>query len=152
MEYNMNKGMLLVAVGCGRLPGILDIVKKHSFVVFGTMDESPVEKSTLIKDSPVYFYETGWIVPRRVVAVGKLKKIWLGIQQDISAEEFADAFEEYFGSSPTEVLNAIDMSFEYNVYNNAYFSAGDIELINDVTLDKLIEEKGLYRAPNVVVS
>lgn len=55
--------MLLVAVGCGRLPGILDIVKSQSFVVFGTMDEKPLthfsEKSDREMDSPVYFYETG---------------------------------------------------------------------------------------------
>ena len=60
----MNKGMLLVAIGCGRLPGIIDIVKKHSFVVFGSMDDLPLSHFTdyadsNITDTKVYFYETG---------------------------------------------------------------------------------------------
>ena len=57
--------MLLVALGCGRLPEILDITAKHSFVVFGTMDgkvfvdlnERVVGSTT--SSLPVYFYETG---------------------------------------------------------------------------------------------
>lgn len=51
--------MLLVAIGCGRIPGILDIVNKHSFVVFGTMEGSPLECNKFGKDYSVYFYETG---------------------------------------------------------------------------------------------
>lgn len=55
--------MLLVAIGCGRLPEILGIIKRHSFVVFGTMDEGPLsqfaDRNKEIIDSPVYFYETG---------------------------------------------------------------------------------------------
>ncbi len=55
--------MLLVAIGCGRIPDILEIVKKQSFAVFGTMDEKPLshlsEKPDRIMDSQVYFYETG---------------------------------------------------------------------------------------------
>ena len=51
--------MLLVAIGFGRLPGILDIVNLQTFVVFGTMNEKPLYDDTIIKDLPVYFYETG---------------------------------------------------------------------------------------------
>ena len=51
--------MLLVAIGCGRIPDILEIVKKQSFAVFGSMDEKPFTDHILIEDSPVYFYETG---------------------------------------------------------------------------------------------
>ncbi len=55
--------MLLAAIGCGRLPNILEIDKKQSFVVFGTMDEKSMSHFTectcSILDSPVYFYETG---------------------------------------------------------------------------------------------
>ncbi len=61
----MEKQMLLVALGCGRLPGIFDISAKHSFVVFGTM-EGPVLASltaclvgSTASALPVYFYETG---------------------------------------------------------------------------------------------
>jgi hypothetical protein len=61
----VGKGMLLVALGCGRLPGILDIGARHPFVVFGTMDgkvlaalPACVVGSTAFA-LPVYFYETG---------------------------------------------------------------------------------------------
>ena len=57
--------MLLVALGCGRLPGILDMTSRQPFVVFGTMEGKVLadlpayvvdrEASAL----PVYFYETG---------------------------------------------------------------------------------------------
>ena len=61
----MGKGALIVAIGCGRLPGILEITTRHSFVVFGTMDgEVFSDLSAKISDSttsssPVNFYETG---------------------------------------------------------------------------------------------
>lgn len=60
----MDNGMLLVAIGCGRLPGILDITARQSSVIFGTMhgkaladfaDGGVGSKAVL----PVYFYETG---------------------------------------------------------------------------------------------
>jgi hypothetical protein len=61
----MDQEMLLAAIGCGRLPKILDITAKYSFVIFGTMDgkvladftASPINSST--SAFPVYFYETG---------------------------------------------------------------------------------------------
>jgi hypothetical protein len=57
--------MLLVALGCGRLPGIFDIAAKHPFVVFGTMDREVFAglTSRVVGSAasvlPVYFYETG---------------------------------------------------------------------------------------------
>jgi hypothetical protein len=57
--------MLLVALGCGRLPGIFDIAARHPFVVFGTMQREIFAGLTAcVVDStasalPVYFYETG---------------------------------------------------------------------------------------------
>ena len=61
----MAEEMLLVALGCGRLPGLLYITARHSFVVFGTMDgevfaglTARVAGSTA-SSLPVYFYETG---------------------------------------------------------------------------------------------
>jgi hypothetical protein len=57
--------MLLVALACGRLPGILEIAARNSFVVFGTMDgnafaglAASIEGSMTLA-LPVYFYETG---------------------------------------------------------------------------------------------
>jgi hypothetical protein len=61
----MDEAMLLVALGCGRLPGILDITARHSFVIFGTMDgEVFADFTAWVVGSrasalPVYFYETG---------------------------------------------------------------------------------------------
>ncbi|MBW1788354.1 MAG: hypothetical protein JRK53_17310 [Deltaproteobacteria bacterium] len=61
----MGKGMLLVALGCGRLPGILDIAARSPFVVFGTMGGSVFSGlAACVADGtasglPVYFYETG---------------------------------------------------------------------------------------------
>jgi hypothetical protein len=57
--------MLLVALGCGRLPGILDVSAKHSFVVFGTMERRALAElagcmeGNLESAMSVYFYETG---------------------------------------------------------------------------------------------
>ena len=61
----MSEGMLLVAIGCGRLPGIVDITAKQPFVVFGTMDGkvlAGLNACGLVNTAsilPVYFYETG---------------------------------------------------------------------------------------------
>ena len=61
----MIEGMLLVALGRGRLPRLLDITARHSFVVFGTMDGKILSGLTACVAGstasalPVYFYETG---------------------------------------------------------------------------------------------
>jgi hypothetical protein len=61
----MSEGMLLVALGRGRLPRILDITARHPFVVFGTMDGRILAGLTayvvgsMASGLPVYFYETG---------------------------------------------------------------------------------------------
>ena len=61
----MNERMLLVALGRGRLPGILSITANHPFVVFGTMDGEVLTGLTarIVGSTgsglPVYFYETG---------------------------------------------------------------------------------------------
>lgn len=63
----MSEGMLLVALGCGRLLEIFDITARHPFVVFGTMDGEILAGLTACacvvgstaSALPVYFYETG---------------------------------------------------------------------------------------------
>lgn len=65
VAVDLNEGMLVVALGRGRLPGILDITARHPFVVFGTMDGSVLAGLTasvvnrMASGLPVYFYETG---------------------------------------------------------------------------------------------
>lgn len=57
--------MLLVALGCGRLPGMLDVAARRPFVVFGTMEgEALAGLAACVAGNtasalPVYFYETG---------------------------------------------------------------------------------------------
>jgi len=57
--------MLLVSLARGRLPGILDIAARHSFVVFGTMDAKAFTGLSACVGGapapalPVYFYEIG---------------------------------------------------------------------------------------------
>jgi hypothetical protein len=61
----VGQGMLLVALSCGRLPGILDISARHPFVVFGTMEGKAFASLTACvvgctaSALLVYFYETG---------------------------------------------------------------------------------------------
>jgi hypothetical protein len=64
-QLGADEGMLLVALGCGRLPGMLDIMARHGLVVLGTMEDRVLEG---LADSiaaqgasalRVYFYETG---------------------------------------------------------------------------------------------
>ena len=64
-EFDVDEKILLVAIGCGRLPGIIEIAAKHSFVVLGTMggevlaDLAPRICGSTASSFPVYFYETG---------------------------------------------------------------------------------------------
>jgi hypothetical protein len=62
-EVGVGEGMLLVAIGCGRMPGILDITARHPFVVFGTMEGEVIAGLTACSNTAsallVYFYETG---------------------------------------------------------------------------------------------
>ena len=59
----MNDKLLLAAIGCGRLPGILKTVKENSFVVFGAMDNKNISIFTGSENGitgvKIYFYETG---------------------------------------------------------------------------------------------
>jgi len=52
----MNKEFLLVAVGCGRLPGIFEVADRYGFVVFGAIGGQGLDK---LNSCPVYLYETG---------------------------------------------------------------------------------------------
>jgi hypothetical protein len=61
----MEEGILLVALGCGRLPGTLQIAARHPCVVFGTMDGRVLsdliasEGGNTASAVSVYFYVTG---------------------------------------------------------------------------------------------
>ena len=56
--------ILFVAIGCGRLPGMLDVASKRPFVVLGTMDGQTLtglasSACGTTSEVAVYFYETG---------------------------------------------------------------------------------------------
>ena len=74
------------------------------------------------------------------------------IPQNVSEEKYKKAFKDYFNKGWEEVLDAVDSSFNYNVYNSVYFSVGDIKSVENVTLDQLLDEEGLNRSCNIVVS
>ncbi|WP_028321436.1 hypothetical protein [Desulfatiglans anilini] len=61
----MGEEAVLVAIGCGRLPRILDLAARRSFVVFGALGEEVAAGLAAHTGGgtpaalPVYFYETG---------------------------------------------------------------------------------------------
>jgi hypothetical protein len=155
---DMSEGMLLVALCRGRLSGILEITAKHPFVVFGTMDGKVLAglNACVVGNPasalPVYFYETGWIIPRRLVAVGNLDKVWMAVPEDVAAEELQDAFRSYFDAQWTEVLDVSEKSFTYNAFNNAYFAVRDLRPVENLTLESLLKKTGIGQPPNIIVS
>lgn len=118
--------------------------------VFGGLTDR--DTGSTASSLPVYFYETGWISPRRLVAVGNLDKVWLTVPEDVAAEELQDAFRSYFSAEWAEVLNVAETSFTYNAFNNAYFAVRDLRPVEKLTLDQLLEKKGIGRPPNIIVS
>jgi hypothetical protein len=87
-----------------------------------------------------------------VVALGNLDKVWLAVPEDVAAEELQDAFRSYFGAKWAEVLDVAEKSFTYNAFNNAYFAVRDLRPVENLTLEQLLEKKGMGRPPNIIVS
>jgi len=63
-----------------------------------------------------------------------------------------DAFRSYFGAEWAEVLHVADKSLAYSAANNAYFAVRDLHPVENLTLDQLLEEKGIGQPPNIIVS
>jgi hypothetical protein len=84
--------------------------------------------------------------------VGNLDKIWLAVPEDVAVEELQDAFRSYFGVEWAEVLDVADKSFAYNAANKAYFAVRDLRPLENLTLEQLLEEKGIGQPPNIIVS
>ena len=87
-----------------------------------------------------------------MVAVGNLDKVWLAVPDDVATEELQDAFQSYFGEEWVEVLSVSEKSFTYNAANNAYFAVRDLRPVENLTLEQLLEKKGIGRPPNIIVS
>ena len=112
---------------------------------------APIEGS-MTPASRVYFYETGWIIPRRLVAVGNLDKVWITVPEDVADEELRDAFLSHFNAEWTEVLDVTEKSFAYNAFNNAYFAVRNVHPVENLTLEQLPEKTGIHRPLNIIVS
>ncbi|MBN1103240.1 MAG: hypothetical protein JXL84_07500 [Deltaproteobacteria bacterium] len=63
-----------------------------------------------------------------------------------------NAFRRYFGAEWAEVLDAAERSFAYNASNNAYFAVRNLRLVENLTLEDLLEERGIGRPPNIIAS
>ncbi len=60
----MDEPILFVAIGCGRLPGMLERAARHPFVVLGTLNGELLRALSSragvgAPDAVVYFYESG---------------------------------------------------------------------------------------------
>ena len=91
-------------------------------------------------------------MPRRLVAVGNLDKVWFLASEDVDAAEFYDGFQGFFGADWTEVLNVAEKSFDYIAGNDVFFSISDLQPLKNLTLEQLLEKRGMQRPPNIIVS
>lgn len=87
-----------------------------------------------------------------MVAVGSLDKVWFSVPEDITAEELSNSFRSYFGAEWADVLDVTEKSFAYNAANDAYFAVRNLRTLENVTLEQLLERKGISRPPNIIVS
>lgn len=87
-----------------------------------------------------------------MVAVGNLDKVWVEVPDDVAADELQYAFRKYFDARWDEVLDVAEKSFTYNAFNNAYFAVRNLRPVENLTLDQLLDNKGISRPPNIIVS
>ena len=84
-----------------------------------------------------------------MVAVGNLDKVWFEVPENVAEEYLYSAFQSYFDAKWAGVLDAADISFAYNVSNNAYFAVRDLRSIENITLDQFIDKESV---PNIIIS
>ena len=63
-----------------------------------------------------------------------------------------DAFRSFFGAEWEDVLNAVDNSIQYNAANDGYFAVNNLRLVDNLTLEQVLKEKGIGQPPNIIVS
>ena len=68
--FDVGEKILLVALGCGRLPGILEITARHPFVVFGTAKE-PAPSFSYVVQLGLSSKEIGELFRKGVAEEGK---------------------------------------------------------------------------------
>ena len=78
--------------------------------------------------------------------------MWLAVSWDVGEGELQDAFRSCFGAEWAEVQDAADKSFAYNASNTAYFAVRDLRPVENLTLEQLLEKKGIGKPANIIVS
>ena len=76
----------------------------------------------------------------------------MAVPEDVAEEELQDAFQRYFDEQWAEVLDVAEKSFTYNAFNNAYFAVRGLRPVENLTLEQLLEQRGIGQVPNIIVS
>jgi hypothetical protein len=63
-----------------------------------------------------------------------------------------NTFRSHFGAEWPEVLDVAHKSIQYNATNNAYFAVRNLRLLEDLTLEQMLKEKGIRRPLNIIAS
>ncbi len=78
--------------------------------------------------------------------------VWLAVPEEAAEEELQDAFRNFFAAEWAEVLDVAERSFAYNAANSAYFAVRNLRRLESLTLEEVLEKKGIGRPPNIIVS
>lgn len=84
--------------------------------------------------------------------MGNLGKVWTAVPEYVAAEELKEAFRSHFDAQWDDVLDVAEESFAYNAFNKAYFAVRNLRPVEDLTLERLLENKGIDHPPNVILS
>ncbi|MEW6182181.1 MAG: hypothetical protein AB1500_03255 [Bacillota bacterium] len=86
-----------------------------------------------------------------MVAVGSLGKLWLDLPEDIdSMEALQSAFSKHFNADWKDVMVGADQPFGYHAAYDAYFTVRDLRAVTGMTIDQLLEDKGVKKPLNIV--
>ncbi|MCL6558983.1 MAG: hypothetical protein K6U74_09295 [Firmicutes bacterium] len=86
-----------------------------------------------------------------MVAVGNLEKVWLDIPEEIETiESLKSAFNQYFNADWDEVMVGAEKPFGYHASYDACFSVKDLKAVTDLTVDQLLQFKGVKRPLNII--
>jgi len=73
-------------------------------------------------------------------------------QEDITEEEFRQAFRSYFGVEWTELLDTAYNSYDYIAYNDIYFAIRDLQPVESTSLEQFLRDKEFKQSLNIVIS
>jgi len=73
-------------------------------------------------------------------------------QEDITKEEFRQAFRSYFGAEWTELLDTAYKSYDYIAYNDTYFAIRDLHPVENTSLEQFLGDEEFRQSLNIVIS